>query len=68
MADSSVTDLDYRTGYYKDFFGLPSQTNYVTETFFTPNYSDPASPVLDVLGSSDLLRRTYGKRRASQTN
>lgn len=50
MADASFSDLDFRPAYYRDFFALPSQTNYVTETFFTPGYTDPASPVLDVLG------------------
>lgn len=49
--DGVFSDFDFRADFYKDFFALPSQTNYVTETFFTPGYNNHDSPALDVLSS-----------------
>ena len=47
--------FDFRPEYFKDYFAIPSQTNYVTETVFTPGYLHDDSPKLDVL--SELLAR-----------
>jgi Zn-dependent M16 (insulinase) family peptidase len=47
--------FDFNPGYYKDYFALPSQTNYVTETFFTPAYHEAGSEKLELL--TELMSR-----------
>jgi Zn-dependent M16 (insulinase) family peptidase len=54
-ADPVLNSFEYTEEYYKDYFVIPTQTNYVTETVFVPQYSHPDSPVIEVL--SELLSR-----------
>lgn len=42
---------DYKPEFFKDYFALPSQTNYVTETFFGVNYKHAENSTLEVLGT-----------------
>ncbi len=49
------SDFDYRPEFFKDYFALPNQTNYATETFFTPSFKTKDSATLEVLG--ELMSR-----------
>ena len=57
--DRFITSFDFRTEYFKVYFALPSQTNYVTETFFTPGYTHQDSATIDVLSKSILMQANF---------
>ena len=42
-------DSQFMPGFYKSYFVIPTQVNYVTESLFVPGYTHPDSAKLQVL-------------------
>ena len=53
--DSTIDSFDFDPQFYKDYFAIPSQTNYATETVFGPAFAHEDSVKLEVL--TELMSR-----------